>query len=168
MKKLKLIMELVPEPCWNNNLRNLLGQTKWRRVRYDVIYKAGGRCEICGDVPDKLECHERWHYDDKKHVQTLKGFIALCYMCHSIKHIGFAFVRLWNGLHPDQVMNGLVEHFMKVNKCKKSVFFDEIERVFELQNERNTWNWKTVMDDFLPKKMPMKKRTIYIGGKRIK
>ncbi len=165
MKELKLTIELIPESCWYNNLRTLLGQEKWRGIRRDALYKAGNKCQICEEETDDLHCHEIWDYDDKKHIQTLKGFIILCYMCHSIKHIGFAFMRLWSEMNPKEIENGLIRHFMKINDCGKGVFVSHLMEIGKQQGERNKYSWTTVMDNFLPKKINVPKRTVYIDGK---
>lgn len=165
MKNLKLAIELVPESCWYNNLRNLFPE-KWKGIRRDILFKAMGKCQICGG-DEGLECHEIWEYDDKKHIQTLKGFIILCYWCHSIKHIGNAFMRMWYESRAEEIENKLIHHFMKVNKCRRGTFVVHLREVADLQYERNQHEWKTVMDDFLPKKKgTVSKRTVYIGGRK--
>src|SRR5437660_11487101 len=56
--------------------------SKRERARYDH------RCAVCGVAPGKgrLHCHEAWEYDDATCVQKLSGFIALCDLCHRVKH----------------------------------------------------------------------------------
>jgi IstB-like ATP binding protein len=85
-ENLRLTIELVPETCWYSNMRSALPRDEWDRLRRQVYADYGHRCGICG-ARGKLHCHERWHYDDAAHVQTLQGYIALCAWCHHVKQL---------------------------------------------------------------------------------
>ena len=86
-KQYKLNFQLVPDGCWYTNLRSALPKEVWDRLRRAAYARAGGRCSICGK-PGRLEAHEVWSYDDKKHIQKLKNIIAVCPACHEVIHIG--------------------------------------------------------------------------------
>ena len=86
-ENLRLTIELVPETCWYSNMRSALPRDEWDRLRRQVYADYGHRCGICG-ARGKLHCHERWHYDDAAHVQTLQGYIALCAWCHHVSPVG--------------------------------------------------------------------------------
>jgi hypothetical protein len=88
----RLTVELVPSTCWFSNLRSELSKEEWDRLRRATYERAGQRCEVCGQrgTTHPVECHEVWEYDDKKHVQSLAGLVALCPACHESKHMGFA------------------------------------------------------------------------------
>ena len=88
----RLTVELVPETSWGNNVRRLVKSDVWDRIRRAAYARAGFTCEICGEA-GRLECHERWEYDNQKHVQRLTRMVALCPACHEVKHIGLATVR---------------------------------------------------------------------------
>ena len=96
---MKLSIELVPQTAWYANLRQFLRPKDWDFLRKRQYKLANGVCEICGDRGKKqgrrhdLECHEQWHYDDEKHIQTLTGLIALCPNCHEVIHFGLAEIR---------------------------------------------------------------------------
>jgi len=52
-------------------------------LRRPIFQRVGYRCEACGAVEDRetrrwLEVYERWHYDDRTGVQSLRRLIALC------------------------------------------------------------------------------------------
>ena len=87
-----LPIELVPGPCWEFNLRLLLPPEGWELCKRFVRRRSGDRCEVCGGRGRKwpVECHEVWGYDDDRHVQHLRGLVALCPDCHAAKHPGFA------------------------------------------------------------------------------
>ncbi len=91
----RLTIELVPKTSWYNNVRALVDELGWDRIRRQVWRQADYRCEICdGKGPEHpVECHEVWRYDDRTHVQMLVRMIALCPACHQVKHIGFANVK---------------------------------------------------------------------------
>jgi hypothetical protein len=160
-KELKLTIEMVPEPCWEQNLRNFLGMARWRRIRYDVLYKAGNECQLCGQTEGMLHTHEIWKYDDLNYVQILIGFIALCEMCHYIKHIGFANTQVLAGKLD---MEELIKHFCKVNKCKEETFFKHFEHMVTQNELRKRHSWTTNFVEFLPKPSTGPKRTVYIKG----
>ena len=90
MKNLKLKIELVPKTSWYSNLRGKMSEKGWDNVRKKTYATFNYKCGICGSNEGQLHCHEIWEYDDKKHKQALKGFIALCVLCHHVKHIGLA------------------------------------------------------------------------------
>ena len=80
----------------------------------------------------RMNCHEIWEYDDKNHIQKLLGFIALCSMCHHVKHIGFAGILAREGkLNYEKV----VEHFMTVNNCDRRTFEEHRKRAFLIWEE---------------------------------
>jgi hypothetical protein len=91
----RLAVELVPKTSWYNNVRALVDEHGWDRIRRQVYRQAGYRCEICGGRGPEhpVECHEVWRYDDRTRVQLLVRMIALCPDCHQVKHIGLANVR---------------------------------------------------------------------------
>lgn len=87
---LTLKIELVPKTCWWNNVRGNITRTQWDKLREKVCTDARNKCEICGGIGSKhpVECHEIWDYDEISKIQTLKKFIAICPLCHQVKHIG--------------------------------------------------------------------------------
>lgn len=133
---MKLTIELVPQTCWFSNVRSAVSKKQWDTIRSQVASKAWNLCEICGDVGPKhpVECHEIWHYDDKKLIQKLEGMIALCPNCHMVKHMGLA-----------QIQNKgeeAIRHLMKINKLTRPKAEKYIEEVFELWGKRSTKQWK--------------------------
>ena len=87
-----LTIELVPKTAWFSNVRSMVAQPDWDRLRKETYRAYGYRCGVCGGVGKHhpVECHEIWQYDDAKRIQKLMGLIALCPRCHEVKHIGFA------------------------------------------------------------------------------
>ncbi len=143
-KELKLKIELVPETSWYDNLRKHMDRKDWDKIRHKVYADYGYRCGICGDE-GRLNCHEIWEYDDKKHVQKLAGFIALCDMCHHVKHIGLAGILADRG---ELDYEKVVEHFMKANNCSKNTFLKHRKVAFEQWRERSGHEWQVDLGEY--------------------
>lgn len=133
---MKLTIELVPSTSWFNNVRAVLSKVRWDALRKQVYSKAYDTCEICGGIGPKhpVECHEIWHYDDKKFIQKLAGMIALCPDCHMVKHIGLAGIQN----RGEQAL----KHLMKVNKITKKKAERYILHAFEEWGRRSSHQWK--------------------------
>ena len=123
---LRLTIELVPATCWQANLRDVLAPSAWDALRRRVYASFGHRCAICG-ASGRLHCHEVWRYDDTAHTQTLDGLLALCELCHHVKHIGHARLLAEQGrLDYERV----VAHFLRVNGCDRATFEEFIRPLF--------------------------------------
>ena len=129
MEKYKLNFELVPDSCWYSNLRTLLSPAAWDIIRKKAYANAGGKCEICGCKPSRLEAHEQWEYDEKNKIQKLRRVVAVCHACHQVIHIGRT-----------QLMGQeetACRHFMKVNNCSYSDYRKALGRANEDHARRN-------------------------------
>lgn len=136
---MKVEIDLVPSTAWYSNLRTKIPQKEWDNIRKQSYADANHKCAIC-DADGRLNCHEIWEYDDKRYIQKLKGFIALCNDCHMIKHIGFAGIQASEGFLD---MKKLIEHFMKVNKVDKNAFDRHHEEAFTVWKQRSKYEWTT-------------------------
>jgi len=136
----RLTIELVPSTSWYSNLRNSVKPGVWDVIRHKAYADAGNRCSICG-YKGKLFCHERWLYDDGEHVQKLGGFVAVCQLCHMVKHIGYA------GLFFDDY-RGLIEHFKRVNNCSYEDFLFARAIAFDVWEERSKFKWVQELGEY--------------------
>jgi hypothetical protein len=142
--ELKLTIELVPRTSWYKNLRKYVSKKDWDKIRNRTYAEYGYRCGICG-AEGRLNCHEIWEYDDKNHIQKLKGFIALCNMCHHVKHMGLAGDLASKGkLDFEEV----VKHFMKVNNCDYKIFAEHIIRAQDEWEERSQHEWRVDFGEY--------------------
>lgn len=141
---MKLVIELVPRPCWYSNMRKVLSKQAWDMLRKQVYAQYEYKCGIC-QVSARLHCHEQWHYDDERHIQTLTGFIALCEYCHHVKHIGFAGILASRG---EVDYGDIVEHFLLVNQCDEQVFLQHKRDAFQQWEERSRYDWKTDLGSY--------------------
>jgi hypothetical protein len=122
-KKLILAPELIPYSMHYKNVRAVLSGEEWRNLAKLKYKEANYRCEICG-VKGRVECHEVWHFNDRKLVQSLVGLVTLCSDCHKVKHIGLARKMGWFGdsLYHMSKVNGI-----SIGKAKKYIEYAEIE-----------------------------------------
>jgi len=145
MKGFKLAIELVPETCWYKSLRSSMSNESWNMLRRSTYAAYGYKCGICGMDHTQLHCHEIWEYDDKKRIQTLKGFIALCVMCHHVKHIGLAGILADEGKLD---FGEIIRHFMKVNGCDEKAFREHHADAFEIWHRRSAVKWKVDLQQY--------------------
>jgi hypothetical protein len=134
-QKYILTIELVPEPIWYANLRKVLTTQQWDYLRRLAYRASDYKCSICGGKgPDHpVEAHEIFEYDDKRHVQTLKGMMALCPSCHQVKHIGLAQM---HGKYDEALAQ-----LMKVNDIDFREAKVYIQKCWEQWDERNRHKW---------------------------
>lgn len=141
----KLSFELVPSTAWGSNLRDFVSQRVWDKIRKSIYAKYDYKCGICGVSGVRLNCHEIWEYDDKTHIQHLKGFISLCNMCHFVKHIGFARVLANEGKLNYQSVE---DHYMRINMCSDDDLKVRYFQAFEQYHERSEHEWKTNLGEY--------------------
>jgi hypothetical protein len=148
---MKLTIELVPSTSWYDNVRSQVDDKTWDTLRRDCYRKAKFKCEICSETGLEqgfkwpVECHEIWNYDDKNHVQRLDGLIALCPLCHKVKHAGRT-----------GTVDGIVivmEKLMKVNGWSPEKTYAYIDQAFKTWKIRSKYKW-TVDINILNKLIP--------------
>ena len=136
---MKLEIELVPSTVWFSSLHRLMSRKAWNGVRDNIISKNGRKCQICAETEGTLNLHEIWEYDNKNHIQKVKGFILLCKMCHHVKHIGLAGILANEGKLD---YNEVIRHFCKVNNCSEREFEKHVNDAFAIWRERSLQQWK--------------------------
>ena len=138
-RNFRLTSELVPETAWFKSIREVLSRAEWDRIRKHAYAEHENKCAICG-YSGRLNCHEIWEYDDVEHIQKLTGFIALCDLCHHVKHMGRANMLAEEGkLDFDKV----VAHFLEVNDCNEEALDEYMDEVFQQWEERSKYKWTT-------------------------
>jgi hypothetical protein len=134
---LELTIDLVPESSWGQNLRLLLGRTRWDKLRKQILGEQGNVCAVCG-AAEKLQCHEVWEFNDETGVQLLRGFQATCNLCHFASHFGLA-QRLADQGHLN--LDNVIEHFLKVNGVTMEQFRRHKTDAFALWRKRSEREW---------------------------
>ncbi len=93
-----LFADPIPASSWYRNVRSAVSERDWYRVSQMVRRRAGWRCEACGlraaSPKDRalLDAHERFSYDERSGIQTLRRLICLCAACHGVTHFGHSVV----------------------------------------------------------------------------
>jgi hypothetical protein len=137
-----LSIELVPRGAWFKNLRNMLPEEKWNKLRRATYLRVAYKCEICGGVgpTHPVECHERWEYDDEKHIATLAGLYGLCPACHECKHIGLTQLK---GRLPQAL-----QHLAVVNNITEAEAERMVRDAFQIWKARSKHAWTIHIRDF--------------------
>ncbi len=138
---MRLTIELVPSTCWYKNIRAVVSRDEWDVIRRKTYKEAGGKCSVCHSKV-KLYCHEVWCYDDVRYIQRLVGFIALCNLCHMVKHLGYAGVLAMQG---KLKYDSLIGHFTRVNECSVEEFEQHRQTAFDVWEKRSEHEWITEM-----------------------
>jgi hypothetical protein len=125
----KLGIELIPSTCFYSNLRNRVTKEVWDKIRKKTYSNDNNLCSVCGRVGE-LHCHEVWVYDDDLHIQKLSSLVALCKMCHMVKHIGYY-----------GESYALLNHFMNVNRCSSNDFWLANSLAWEIWEDRSSHEW---------------------------
>jgi len=146
---LKLELELIPESTWGKSLAQLLPKEVWDDLRREVYEAFAHKCAICGTADKQLHCHERWEFDDKKHIQRLAGFQCLCVDCHNIKHWGLTVVVAHRDNTPEKLVY-LTKHFCEVNNCSEKVFTLHKVEIGSISQERSRHKYKVDFGVFRP------------------
>jgi hypothetical protein len=131
----ELFVDLIPTSAWFSNLRSELTPDEWVMVKTGTYRAAHYRCEKCGGRGPEhpVECHERWHFDERSGVQTLLSTIALCPDCHEATHFGFARVKG----RGDEAR----ETLMRVNGWSRSEADRHIRDAMEVWKRRSRIVW---------------------------
>ncbi len=136
---MKLDFEFIPQTSWGISLAQKLDPKEWDKIRRECYKEADYRCEICGAGGVELHCHERWLWDDKKHIQHLNDLVCLCELCHNTIHLG----RSLNTYRASYIER-LKTHWCKVNKKPKSQFLYYYIKASKLAEKRSKYHYKVM------------------------
>lgn len=136
---MKLNVELIPRTCHGSNVRTLIPNKYWNRLRKKSYENADFKCEVCGQkgkdqgYKHDLECHEIWSYNPETGVQKLEGLISLCPLCHLCKHIGRALAM--------RKTKKVYAHMRSVNKITQEELDTYLDEVFFEYKEFSKIKW---------------------------
>ncbi|MEX3984172.1 hypothetical protein AB4Y45_35035 [Paraburkholderia sp. EG287A] len=129
-----LLPDMLPSTVWEANLRHLLSDAEWDRLRKFCYAAAGNTCVSCGSRGEPhIEAHEAWRFDEKTGVQSLRGILALCPTCHKAKHLGYA--------NRIGVLPAVLNRLKWLNDWDDVKLKDELARVAERQEELSQRTW---------------------------
>ena len=134
-----ILPNMVPKGLWGVNLRSCLPKSEWKRIARNIYQKYGYHCQICGCQGTQwpVECEENWKYirqDDKNGLVVLENLMALCPMCHRIKHLGKANI--------DGVYQEVVAHMAVINDVSWEIANYYSSKAFEDWEKHSEMNWK--------------------------
>ncbi|MCY9666465.1 hypothetical protein M5X11_16090 [Paenibacillus alginolyticus] len=146
---LKLKLELLPEATWKHNLRLRLTPYKWQKLSKYINSENNYTCEICGAVKSehfkKFDCHEVWKFDENEKTQKLVRLQTLCFLCHNVKHFGYAGSQDW--IDKDT----LIQHFLLINQVSREIFDQHLSESEKQWNYRNSIVWDIQFQEILEK-----------------
>ncbi len=142
LSEYKLWGNLAPEKTININLRKVLPKEEWAILSKAVYKKANYKCYICGALTPNLEAYELWIFDYNTSKQQLNEIIALCDLCYSNKHLGYASI-LMNEKKFDK--RKLILHWSLVNGEDYNDFEKYEKLIGELRELRNNFDWKVIV-----------------------
>lgn len=122
-------------------MRSEFPRKVWDKIRKEQYAAQDHHCGIC-KAQGRLNCHEIWEFDDAKRIQKLRGFIALCDLCHAVKHLGRTAVI--EGIDRREVE----QHFMRVNECDLRTFEQHGSAAFAQWEERSTHEWSCDLGEY--------------------
>ena len=142
-----LYVDLVPSSAWAQNVRDVVSNSDWCRLRNFARDRAHWRCEICDAVFGKgkrartcssfLEVHERWSYDSvdqRTGIMVLKRLVAMCTVCHQVTHLGRAEL-MGQG-------QAAMSHLMHVRGCNVAQAMEMRAQAERLFNLRSLMSWQ--------------------------
>ena len=141
--ELRLKMELIPKPLWNQNLRTKLGKRRWSNLRNAVAAQSQKRgCAICGSLAP-LQGHEVWDYAETETTgtATLREIRFICQDCSSIHHFGRFHLLLAEGVITSQEYERVIRHALRVNGCDIATWEQHGREALEAYKRRSKLSW---------------------------
>lgn len=138
--------EMVPFPLHHVNLRAIMGQTDWKRLRQALLERNGQVCTLCGKEVDesrKLQAHEEWVYLERADpaVAWLSRVSLVCWHCHAVEHPGMLSVLLKSGAVGERALADTIEHYCYVNGETKRHWHTQLKRAQKEFDRRSALNW---------------------------
>lgn len=132
--------ELVPTDLWGRSAHNLLRNSNaWKNgIRPNELERAGHKCELCGAKDERLICHDKWKYDDRRATVTLIAFEIHCRSCDSVTHLGLAM----KFGPPEEVLKAALLHLCRVNNCQAETGMGLIADAFAQWDKWSANKWK--------------------------
>ncbi len=129
----RLYVDLVPTSAWLSNLQAELAGLEWRSCSAYVAARAAHQCEVCGSRRGRLECHERWSFDEVTGIQRLTSLQALCTWCHLATHVGTA--------RSKAEFRFAASHMCRVNGWGAAQFREHLQHAIDVCQRRSGRAW---------------------------
>lgn len=149
-----LPVQLIPQTTWGVNVRTILSEAAWRRLREDAWRRhALPDLGLRSDVPertwtpcagcrtsldaDRWHAHEVWEFDEHG-VQRLLDIVPVCESCHAVIHIGRA--------HATGQFPVAVQRLAHVNSFTRDEIETYLGRHFLIWELRSEKPWEVRID----------------------
>jgi hypothetical protein len=136
-RKLRLAIEPVPQSSWYRELGRVFPEAEWKTLREVTLAEAGNRCAICGSA-GPLRVDAAWEYDDRRRLQRLIGFRALCARCWALKNYSFTEESDRQEGIPLPVLE---RHFLQVNLCRRATLEAHRREARAVWRRRSRFRW---------------------------
>lgn len=143
----RLQFSLIPTPLWGRNLRSIMGRSRWRKLREELLAGRDLICDVCGtDVGDvsELKGHEQWRYSEKKRTSSIAKLIGMsfvCELCHDAEHFGRIQKLRIDGQLTDDRVKQIVRHYCRVNDVSRMQFDEDLALAHEEHLRRSQLKW---------------------------
>ncbi len=130
-------IELVPATTQGRSLAALALQSpefaqRWHQIKSREFDRASYKCEFCG-ADGRLDCNERWDYDDANRRQRLVGYAVVCPECNLVLHIDRAIQR--GGIEV------AVDRFTRVTGLTEEDLREATSDALRKWRERSQYEW---------------------------
>lgn len=151
---LRLSIEMVPRPLWEQSLHHLLSRSQWDKLRLAAYQATNRHCAVCSAAcaeKGTLFGDEVWVYDDVHHVATITTIRAICRMCSLVKHWENTQMLVAEGQFSVGALLDVQCHFQKINSCDESVWKEHEQSAGLLWRERSRWtDWRIDWGEYTP------------------
>ena len=119
----------------------------WKKqIRGDTLADANDCCSVCKSSDGRMNCHEKWGYDDKRLVATLMGFEIHCSNCDLVAHAGRAF-KLGYG-------ETVILHLCAINHWDTKYAVTVLKHAMNVWIRRSEEEWKIEVASYLVERYP--------------
>ncbi|MDB5439956.1 MAG: hypothetical protein JWM33_2383 [Caulobacteraceae bacterium] len=145
----------IPRPLYGQNLRKILTQTQWKKLRAAYLDERGCRCETCGKEEQeskRISAHEEWRYDSTQApaVATLAEIKLSCWHCHAVEHFGAIGSMALGGELSAQAVDDTIAHFCRLNNVGPDAFEAHALEAFKQHDELSALEWRVDWGQFAP------------------
>lgn len=136
-------INLVPKPLHFRNLRKILTQTQWDKIRKQLIAEHGNTCQVCKADVKKVSAHEEWEYDTTSTpaVSRLTGITLSCWHCHAVEHFLNTGLLVQSGRLTQQALDDTMAHFCRLNRVGLNEFEAHLAEAYAEWERLNALEW---------------------------
>jgi hypothetical protein len=136
-------INLVPKPLHFRNLRKILTQTQWDKIRKPLIAEHGNKCQVCKEDVKQVYAHEEWEYDTAPTpaVSRFAGITLSCWHCHAVEHFLNTGLLVRSGSLTQQALDDTVAHFCRLNGVGPKEFEAHLAEAYAKWENLSALEW---------------------------